>query len=131
MELNLPLETLAWIIVKAREVNVKDADTSDGDDYDDGEGSVLEDRGGDPSEAELRSWISDLTDTEQAELVALFWLGRGDGEAEEFEELVAQARSARVGPTDKYLLGYPLLADLLEEGLDKLGIDVSEVEGLI
>ncbi|MFT6061116.1 MAG: hypothetical protein ACJAVR_001164, partial [Paracoccaceae bacterium] len=30
-----------------------------------------------------------------------------------------------------YLLGAPLLADLLEEGLEKLGIPVAEVENLI
>lgn len=128
--LNIPLETLAWIIVKAREINVKGEDTSDGEDEGD-EASVLQDRGGDPSEVEFRSWVSDLTDTEQAELVALFWLGRGDGEAEEWADLVAQARAARTGPTAKYLLGHPLLADQLEEGLEKLDIDVSEVEGLI
>ncbi|MGG7568235.1 DUF3775 domain-containing protein [Rhodovulum sp. DZ06] len=131
MELKLPLETLAWIIVKAREVNVKDADTSDGAEYDDGDASVLEDRGGDPSEDELRSWIADMTDSEQAELVALYWLGRGDGDAEEFEELVATARAAREGPTEDYLLGAPLLADLLEEGMEKMGLDVAEIESRI
>lgn len=131
--LDIPLETLAWIIVKAREIDGKDVDTSDSGDAgdEDDDASVLEDRGDDPSEQELRSWISDLSDTEQAQLVALFWLGRGDGEADEFDDLVEQAREARTGPTDDYLLGAPLLADLLEEGLEKLGIPVAEVENLI
>lgn len=131
--LDIPLETLAWIIVKAREIDGKDVDTSDSGDAgeEDDNASVLEDRGNDPSEQELRSWISDLSDTEQAQLVALFWLGRGDGDAAEFADLVEQAREARTGPTDDYLLGAPLLADLLEEGLEKLGIPVAEVENLI
>jgi hypothetical protein len=131
--LDIPLETLAWIIVKAREIDNKDANTSDsgdaGEENDDASDS--QDRGDDPSEQELRSWISDLSDTEQAQLVALFWLGRGDAEADEFADLVEQARGARTGPTEDYLLGAPLLADLLEEGLEKLGIPVAEVENLI
>jgi hypothetical protein len=131
--LDIPLETLAWIIVKAREIDDKDANTSDsgdaGEENDDASDS--QDRGDDPSEQELRSWISDLSDTEQAQLVALFWLGRGDAEADEFADLVEQAREARTGPTEDYLLGAPLLADLLEEGLEKLGIPVAEVENLI
>jgi hypothetical protein len=131
--LDIPLETLAWIIVKAREIDGKDANTADrgAAGEEDDNASVLEDRGGDPSEHELRSWIADLSDTEQAQLVALFWLGRGDGDAEEFADLIAQARASRTGPTEDYLLGAPLLADLLEEGLEKLGIPVAEVENLI
>lgn len=126
--LTLAQDTLGWIIMKARELDVKDVDTSDGDEGDDDALSVLESRGNDASESELRSWIADLTDTEQAELVALFWLGRGDGGADEFEELVEQARAAKTGPTEDYLLGEPLLADMLEEGLEKLGIPVSDIE---
>jgi len=89
--------------------------------------SVLQDRDNDPTEDELISWIEDLTDTEQAELVALFWLGRGDGDASDFQELVEQARGARVGKTSKYLLGEPLLPDYLEEALEALDVDTSEV----
>ena len=130
-DLQIPLETLAWIIVKAREVNVKDADTSDGDFGDESDASVLEDRGGDPSEAELRSWIADLTDTGQAQLVALYWIGRGDSDAEEFAAATAQARALREKPTADYLLGHPLLSDHLEAGMEALGLDVAEIEAMI
>ncbi len=126
--LTLAHDTLGWIIMKARELDVKDVDTSDGDAGDDDAYSVLESRGNDASESELRSWIADLNDTEQAELVALFWLGRGDGTEDEFDELIEQARAAKTGPTEIYLLGEPLLADMLEEGLEKLGIPVSDIE---
>jgi hypothetical protein len=125
--LSIPLDTLGWIIVKAREYDVKSDDTGDGDDDGD-DASVLQDRADDPTEDELRSWIEDLTDTQQAELVALFWLGRGDAETDDFAELVQQARESRVGKTSKYLLGAPLLADYLEEGLEAIGMDVAEVE---
>ena len=121
--------TLGWIILKAREFEVKDADTSDtGESEEAGAMSVLEDRGDDASLDELRSWIHDLTDTEQAELVALFWLGRGDGDADEFADLVQRARESRNTPTADYLLGAPLLSDMLEEGLQALGYSVSEIE---
>ena len=125
--LNIALDTVGWIIVKARELNVKVEDDNEGDEQDDPM-SVLQDRDDDPTEDELRSWIEDLTDTEQAELVALFWLGRGDGEAADFPDLVDQARASRSGKTSKYLLGEPLLADYLEEALEALGFDTSEIE---
>lgn len=126
--LNIPRDTLAWIIAKAREVEVKDVDTSDGESDGDDPLGVLEDRGDDASAQELRSWIEDLDDEGRAELVALFWLGRGDGGPEDFPQLKRQALASATRSTADYLLGEPLMADLLEEGLEALGISVSEVE---
>jgi hypothetical protein len=125
--MNISPDTVGWIIVKARELNVKVEDDNEGDEQEDAM-SVLRSGGDDPTEAELRSWIEDLTDTEQAELVAMFWMGRGDGDASEFDELVETARGSRSGKTSKYLLGEPLLADYLEEALEALGFDTSEIE---
>ncbi len=124
--LTIPLDTVGWIIVKAREYDGKADDTSDGDAQED-PSSVLQDRADDPSEQELASWINDLTDTEAAELVALMWLGRGDGDAADFPALVEQARRARTGKTSKYLLGEPMLADYLAEGLEALDISSADV----
>jgi hypothetical protein len=126
--LTIPLDTIGWIIVKAREYDVKEADTSDGEAASDDVMGVLEDRADDPTEAELRSWIGDLSEDEQAELVALFWMGRGDGGVEELPELVETARASRTRSTAGYLLGEPLLADHLEEALEALGHDTSELE---
>jgi hypothetical protein len=127
--LTISKDTLGWIILKAREFEVKDSDTSDTGEADEaGAMSVLEDRGDDASFDEVHSWIDDLTDTEQAELVALFWLGRGDGDANEFADLVQRARESRNTPTADYLLGAPLLSDMLEEGLQALGYSVSDIE---
>lgn len=131
--LSIPLDTLGWIIVKAREYDVKEEDSADGEGGSDDLMGVLQDRADDPTETELKSWIEDLTDTQQAELVALFWLGRGDGDAAEFPDLVQQARGARTrrGKTSAYLLGEPLLADYLEEGLELLEVDTSEIETML
>ncbi|HSF96033.1 MAG TPA: DUF3775 domain-containing protein [Thermohalobaculum sp.] len=128
--LSIPLNTVGWIIIKAREFGVKDVDTGDGGDIDSGDPmGVLEDRGDDPTFGELTSWIEDLTDSQKAELVALFWLGRDDGDASEFPDLVDEARGQQgKGSTARYLLGSPLLGDYLEEGLERLGIDTSELE---
>ena len=43
-------------------------------------------------------------------------------------EAVETARAERTNPTQDYLLGIPLLADYLEEGLEKLGHSVEDVE---
>ena len=125
--LTIPIDTVGWIIVKAREFEVKEEDSPDDAGDDSNPMSALQNRDGDATESELISWIEDLTDTEQAELVALFWMGRGDGDPSDFAELVEQARSARVGKTSRYLLGEPLLPDYLEEALEALEIDTSEM----
>lgn len=131
-ELNLLLETIAWIILKAREFDVKDSATA-ATDQDDGSNplGVLEDRQDDATAAELESWILDLYDDALAELVAIMWLGRSDAEdATTFPALVEEARG-RQGHgrnTVPYLLGTPLLGDYLEEGLEKLGVDTSDLE---
>lgn len=38
------------------------------------------------------------------------------------------ARHERVNSTARYLMGMPLLADYLEEGLEKLGISADDAE---
>src|SRR3546814_15793239 len=63
-----------------------------------------------------------MNDDEQAELVALTWLGRGDFTADEWSEALAAARERDTGPTSAYLLGIPILADYLEEGLSQFGL---------
>jgi len=77
---------------------------------------------------ELTSWIGDLTQTQQAELVALFWLGRDEGDPSEFQSLVEQARGHQGEGTARYLLGSPMLGDYLAEGLAALGYDPAEIE---
>ncbi|MEE8453195.1 MAG: DUF3775 domain-containing protein [Limibaculum sp.] len=129
--LTIPLSTLGWIIVKAREFDGKDVDTDDPGDDSDNPLGVLEDRADDPTFEELTSWISDLTDSQKAELVAIFWLGRDDGDASDFAGLLEEARSQQGKSTARYLLGSPLLGDYLEEGLERLGIDTSAVESAL
>ncbi|MCH2110638.1 MAG: DUF3775 domain-containing protein, partial [Polyangiaceae bacterium] len=80
----------------------------------------------DPTEGELRSWIGDLAEVEQAELVALMWLGRGDDSADHFSDLVEKALASNTTRTESYLLGDPLFGELIEEGVDALGLALPE-----
>ena len=53
-------------------------------------------------------------------------LGRGDGDIEEWDDLRREAAGQRDRHTARYLLGEPMLGDLLAEGLDAFGIDWTE-----
>ena len=131
-ELAISAEKVAFIIEKAREFDVKEA-ASDPDSgsnpSDDDEIDVLEDTTSDPVAKELIGFIGALNEDEQLDLVTMMWLGRGDGEVEEWDDLRARAAEARgeyKNPrreTVQYLLGEPMLGDLLADGMDELGID--------
>ena len=60
--------------------------------------------------------------------MALAWIGRGTFEKEEFAEAVETARAERINATASYLMGIPMIADFLEEGLEKIGYSVDDVE---
>jgi hypothetical protein len=132
--LTISPEQVCFIIVKAREFDVKDVDSElDGgsNGADDGMISVLEDHAGDAVQEELTSFIHDLTEDEQIDLVALAWLGRDDNTIEDWPSLREEAASARRtsrGGTARYLLGIPVLADYLEEGLSMFGISCGQYE---
>ena len=80
------------------------------------------------AEGELRAFIDRMTEDEQAELVAIMWIGRGSFEAEDFAEALATARAEATTPTADYLIGTPHLSDHLENGLDALGISALDEE---
>jgi hypothetical protein len=120
-----------FFIQKAREFDVKDVVTDEGSSSnatDDAMLSVLEDHGDDPTYTELRMFINALTEDEQVDLVALTWLGRGDGEVSDWDDLRAEATRLHNNRTAQYLLGKPMLADHLEEGLAQLGLSTEDYE---
>ena len=131
-DLAISAEKVAFVIEKAREFDVKEvaSDPDSGSNAaDDDMIDVLEDNGVDPAGRELTSFIRALNEDEQIDLVTLMWLGRGDGAIEEWDELRARAVDARDeydnprAETARFLLGEPMLGDLLADGLDELGID--------
>ena len=118
--LNLPLDKVSFIILKAREYDVKeegsDPDTGSNA-IDDGQIDVLTDEQDDSVREELLGAIRSLNEDGRMRLVALAWLGRGTYTKEEWRDAVATARSEHSRRTAEYLLGLPLLGDYLEDGL--------------
>lgn len=129
--LEIAPEKVAHVIIKAREYDAKvgawNASATEGDAEED-PNAILEDFANDPTAAEIAGSIDALNDDEQVNLVALAWVGRGTFEPEEFDEAVETARNEQTSSTASYLLGLPLLADYLEEGLEKLGYSPGDIE---
>jgi len=130
-DLAISTEKVAAIIAKARQFDVKDVVTdpdSGSNASDDAMLSVLEDHGDDPVRTELTAIIRGLNEDEQIDLVALAWLGRGDGELDDWNDIRAEASRAHNKRTAEYLLGMPILGDVLEEGLTQFGHSIEEFE---
>jgi hypothetical protein len=129
--LEIDPQTVYFLILKAREFDDKD-DPGEADlDASPAEETIEADMhyfADDPVAQELKDAIEALNDDEQAELVALTWIGRGDFTSEEWDEVVRTARQRRTNPTADYLLGTPLLGDYLEEGLTQLGLTLKDLE---
>lgn len=136
--MDIALETVCYIIHRAREV-MADLDTLEaddeaggrsGDDLNDDLPEDDEDAGGNenPELEDLREYINALNEDEQADLVALTWIGRGTYTAEDWDEAVEVAHEEHPRRVAKYLLSQPLLADELEEGLSEMGLSCEDVE---
>jgi hypothetical protein len=129
-DLGVPLEVVATIaeLLTALEEDDEELDLDDDDDADEDEA------GADDADDELtpelvEEIINELTEDEQAALVALALVGRGDHEAEEWEAAVKAAaiRNRKSDPA-QYLLGLEGAGELLEEGLSAFGISIDEIE---
>lgn len=135
--LDIPTDKLGFIILKAREYDVKesDSDPDEGSDPpDDGYTDVLADKPDDPVREELLGAIRELSEEERVQLVALAWVGRGTYDLSEWRTALDTARSEHRKRTAEYLLGLPLLGDYLEDGLSQFGDgivdDADKREGL-
>jgi hypothetical protein len=130
-ELSISPEKAFAILTKARQFDVKDgvSEPDPGSNAsDDMMLSVLEDHADDPVRSELVAMIRALNEDEQVDLVALAWLGRGDGDLSDWDDLRSEAARAHNKRTAEYLLGMPILADYLEEALSQFGHTAEEFE---
>lgn len=126
--LTISPEKVCYVIMKAREFEVQDV-ASDGDDVaDESSWSALDARRDDPTYRELKAFIRSLNQDEQVDLVALTWLGRGDGSIDDWEDLRAEAARAHNKRTADYLLAKPLLPDHLEDALDQFGCSCDDYD---
>jgi hypothetical protein len=124
-ELSISTEQVGYLILKAREFDAKEGVTDPdpaSNASDDNMIDVLEDNADDPVAREITGFVNALSVDEQIDLVALVWLGRGDGAAGDWDELRAEVARSHTSRVARYLLGQPLLGDLLAEGLEALGL---------
>lgn len=117
--MNIDESRVRELVLHARAYDAKEdvadssADPDSSEDVD-----LLRSTHSDPERRAIAALIDGLDEEAQAELVALYWIGRGDFEGAEYASAVAQAKERHTGPTSGYLLGVPLLGDHLETGLD-------------
>ena len=129
--LRISPEKVCFIVVKARELGVKVAPEwlDDGSNpTDDQMAQILEDYADDATLDELKSYLQALNEDELEDLLALTWLGRGDYTLADWEDLKSEVRDVRDRHTVDYLIGTPLLADYLGNGLSEFGLSCAEFE---
>ena len=105
--LSISPETDFFIVSKARqsEGNVIQPDPTF-----DSEDDMADHGGKDTDRSELFGFIRGLNVDEQIDLVALVWLGRGNGDLDNWRDLRAEATRAHNNRTASYLTGTPTLA---------------------
>jgi hypothetical protein len=131
IELNISDDKLGFLILKAREfeVKVEPVDPDPGSNpVDDCERVILEDQEADRTEAELRDALTALNEDETIDVITLLWIGRGDFSREEWGEARRLAAERHRNDSTGYLLGTPTLADELEEGVEAVGHSIADVE---
>ncbi len=127
--LNVNPDIVCSLITRAREFQAKeqvvipDVPMNPADDW---ALQILADHVGDLTYQEVKSTVEDLEPDQQAELVALMWLGRGDYDMVEWENALADATEQLTEHTADYLLAHPLVADYLRDGLDQHGYSCEE-----
>lgn len=89
---------------------------------------VLMGRELDRAEGELRGLIDRLDTDEQAELIAIMWIGRGAFEPEDWSEALQTAEAEATTPCADYLLGTPHFTDHIEAGMEALGLPLGDDE---
>jgi hypothetical protein len=124
LSLDINPDTVRYIINMAREFHVQEQVTIPEDPMSpsgDWAMQVLASQEGDSTQDELRIAIQELEPDQQVQLVALMWLGRGSFSVEEWQAALKEAGDNWNANTAGYLIGTPLVADYLEEGLNQLG----------
>lgn len=130
-ELSVTTEKLAQIVILARayDAQVPQSDPDSGSNAsDDAAVDTLEDARDNAIARELRAAIASLDEDARTELVALVWIGRGDYEASEWRAALTAARERKENAASRYLMGMPLLGDLIDEGAGALGLSLTADE---
>ena len=132
MELNVSLETVCRLIMRARELEaqvpaIEADDEEDPTDTDDPM-AALEDEANEAIEDEVRTLLEDLADDEVAEVLALAMVGRGTFDASEWDEALEEANEERADSIVEQLLDMPMLAGYLDAGLTAFDINCDGID---
>ncbi len=131
-ELNIGLDRLSHIILLAREYDEglpheeeeEEEENHVGEAIDE---ELVEEHEYDLAYQEIKGALSNLNSDDLASLVAVVWIGRGTYDAEEYDEALAEAADLDTARMADYLIGTPLLAEYIEEGMTRLGVEFEEV----
>jgi hypothetical protein len=124
MELEIAIETVCRLILRAREYEtlIPETDPDDGSNpSDDGAVDAIEDDGDNPAEAEVRALVDDLAEDEQTEVIALAMVGRGDFDASEWADAI-DAATDEIDAAADWMLEQPAFSTDLEAGLAAFGL---------
>jgi hypothetical protein len=123
--LSISPEKVFFIVAKARQSDDSAVEMDMAIDSDD---DLPEDHSKSTDRSELSGFIRGLNVDEQIDLVTLMWLGRGDGDLDNWRDLRNEATRAHNNRTASYLIGTPMLADYLEEALSQFGKSFEDFE---
>jgi len=87
---------------------------------------VLADHADDLTYSEAKCTIDDLERDQQAALVALMWIGRGDFDATDWQGAYGEAVERWTKRTAEYVLATPLAPDYIDEALAQMGYSCDE-----
>jgi hypothetical protein len=122
--LNLDTETIRDLLDKIRQFQAKE-EVSFPEETDDMDSMyVLADYQDDAVYQEVVEYVNNLRPDQQASLVALMYLGRGD--YDEWHDAMTFAQEELPEHTGEYLLSRPSAADDIERGLNILDISCQE-----
>jgi hypothetical protein len=129
VDLGVSLETVATVVDLARSLQVKEETDADQVTEDaNSEAALLQETPDDMTEGALRQFIDELNDDEQAAMIALAWIGRGDYGPEDWDEARSLAAERNESDAASYLLDMEMLGDLLAEGVASFGLSIEDVE---
>jgi len=129
VDLGVSLETVATIVDLARAFQGKEeTDPEQVTEDMNSEAALLQETPDDMTEASLRQFIEELNEDEQASVIALAWIGRGDFGSEDWDEARALAAERNQSDTASYLTEMEMLGDLLAEGVAAFGLSIEDVE---
>ena len=129
VDLGISLETVATVVDLARTMQGKEETDADQVTEDaNSEAALLQETPDDMTDAALRLFINELNEDEQAALIALSWIGRGDYGSEDWDEARSLAAERNESDAASYLLDMEMLGDLLAEGVASFGLSIEDVE---